>query len=229
MNLRVGRSGYFGDVARQAERFDLLEVRAEPGTLPRPSRLRDLRQNAPERCVFSVALSRKAASLAPGAEAQRAVEEAVKVAQGLQAAWLLLSTPASFAPSARARRRLGEFVAPLVQGPWRVGWEPAGVWEEQDAVRLASELGLSLVRDVGRNDPPPGDVVYARVRALGTGGRLGEAEAERVALRLAGRADAYVVLPAAGAAGGARLLKQTVERIEAEAQEQCEAGDELEA
>jgi len=212
MLLRIGQSKLRGDLSRYARSFDLLEVLAEPGTLPKPRRLRQWRAEVPEDFVFSVRLPRAVAELKVGDDASRALGYALRAAEALQAGWLLLSTPAAVTPGARARRRLLELAESLPRSAQRLAWEPAGLWEAEEAERVARETGFHLVRDLLRTDPPSGDTVYTRLRGLG-GTRFGVGAAERLAETLAGLQEAFVVVDASGARRGALALRDAVAEI----------------
>ena len=87
--------------------------------------------------------------------------------------------------------------------------------ESQIAAAVAAELGLHLVRDLTRDSPPPGRVLYTRVLGLGQTHRFGLGTAQRLASCLLGREEACVVLGVAGAVRGASQLRDAV--VEAEA------------
>jgi uncharacterized protein YecE (DUF72 family) len=207
MLLRVGKPKLQGDLGRYARDFDLVELRAEPGTLPRAVRLREMRAQAPDGFVWSVVLSRAVGTLVGGEETRRGVEAARKAVEALGAAWLVLQTPPTVTPNARTRRLLAALAAELPRDSVRVAWEPAGIWEAKAAAAVAGELGMHLVCDPTRVDPPPDAVVYVRLRALGVATRLGGLALERLVDHLADREAAYVVLESTNAARAARLLR----------------------
>ena len=60
--------------------------------------------------------------------------------------------------------------------------------------------------DVSKEPAPPSEVVYTRIRALGTGGQLRGSDAERAAEALGGVSEAYVIVEGAGA----RLIERTL-------------------
>ncbi len=212
MLLRIGQSRLRGDISRYARSFDLLEVRAEPGTLPKARRLREWRAEVPAEFVFSVRLPSAVGELRTDGEFETALRYALRAADALAAGWLLLSTPASVTPGARTRRRLSELTESLPRDGVRWAWEPAGLWEAGAAERVANETGLHLVRDLLRSDPPSGDTLYTRLRGLGVA-RFGVGAAERLAETLAERQEAYVVVDASGAQRGAVALRRAVAEI----------------
>lgn len=207
MKLHIGQAALHGDITRYARRFDLLELRAEPKRLPRPQTLRRWVSELPEAFRFSVMLPRRVATLEPGEDYEAALQHTLDRARALSAAWLVLQTPPSVMPGARARRRLTPFVERL-DGSWRIAWEPRGVWEDDEAEQLASALGVHLVRDLTRSEPPAGDVVYTRLLALGEAAELRAAAVEALADRLLGRSEAWVVIEGRGAARAATMLRE---------------------
>lgn len=219
MRLHIGQPALRGDIARYAQKFDLLELRADSASLPRLARLKEWRAKVPERFVFSVVLPSVVGTLEAGKELDAALAQALRVAEALKAEWLLLQTPASLGPSKRTERKLQELVERLPREQLRVAWEPRGVWEDEPTEILANRLGLHLVRDLRYRPAPPQEVIYSRLWALGAGARLSVGAVELVAERLTGRTEAYVVIEADGAARGASTLRELVAAI-------AERGDE---
>jgi uncharacterized protein YecE (DUF72 family) len=113
MQLHVGQAILTGDIARYARRFDLLELRAEAGKLPRLARLRKWASEVPEGFVFSLLLPRSSSTLESVAAPDEALDQALLAADALGAAWLVLQTPASVTPTARSRERVAAFFEKL--------------------------------------------------------------------------------------------------------------------
>lgn len=207
--LFVGTPSLRGDIARYAKRFNLLEVSAEPGRHPKHAGLLGMRRAVPSDFTFSVTPASELVALESGAQADRLIEAAKSVADPLGAAWWVLRTPPSVTPSARSLRALEALIAKLAAPGRSVAWEPRGIWRDEEAARAADSLGVSLVRDLLRDDlVSETPVVYTRIRALGEGARVGAAAAERIAERLAGADRAYVVIEGAGAAGAQKVLRE---------------------
>jgi uncharacterized protein YecE (DUF72 family) len=209
LKLSVGSTTLIGALERYAQRLDLLELSAEPKTLPPARKLRHWRESVPAAFSFSVVLPRAVAELAATSVQDPALEPALAAAKILGAGWLLLRTPPSVPPSDRSRRRMAELVAKLRDSGACVAWEMRGVWSPEDAEAFADELEIVLVRDIAQFDAPPGPVVYTRLLALGQQSRLGQGAIERVAERLedAGAEEAVVVVEGRGAPGVARRLR----------------------
>jgi len=205
MQIFVGRHNLEGDIARYASRFDLLEVRADATNLPRGARLADWKKRVPAAFAFSVVLPRKLGQFESSAfDLGRTLE----IADALSAKWLLLQTPSSVGPSARMRERLAKLFEAVKHDDRRVAWESRGVWEDEQIEEFAAEHAVTVVRDVTRAEPPPGDCVYTRLLALGDGVQLRSSAATHVAEAIADREEAYVVIEGHGAENAAKLLRQ---------------------
>ena len=200
MQLFVGEAGLRGSFERYARNHKMIELKARVGTLPRPGKLRAWRATAGPDFVFSIAVD-----IASGT-GEADVAYAIKSAEPLEAAWIVLRTGLGLSPSKQGRERL-EAIAQKVAGhSWRVAWEPGGVWEREAADEFAAANGLHLAVDVSKEAAPVSDVVYTRIRALGHGGQLRGADAERAAEALEEVNEVFVIVEGAGA----RLVERTL-------------------
>lgn len=209
MLLRIGQAGLRGELKRYRQHFDLLELCADRGRMPRLARLKAFAELVEEPFVFSVMLPHSVTSVEPGPEAEGELAHALKAADVLGAHWLVVQSPAAATPGARTRRRLAGLRERLGTARW-IAWEPGGLWEEAESERFARELGWHVVRDLTRAPAPDDPVVYTRLRALGESARVRASGVERLAERLDGCSSAYVVIEGRGAAGAARLLRDLV-------------------
>jgi hypothetical protein len=130
------------------------------------------------------------------------------------------------APSARSRARLARLVEALRGASAGIAWEPRGVWTDEDAEAAAAELGVVLVRDLAEYEAPPGPVVYTRLLALGRNARIGAGIIERVAERIEGATEAFVVAEGRGAVGLAKQLRNIESSDVADDEEGDDADDE---
>lgn len=212
--LQVGLAQLRGKIQRYARRYDLVELRAEPGTLPRMVRLREWAAAAPSGFTFSARLPRAVCALEPGDDFDGALAYARRVMTALQPGWLVLHTPASVTPGSRSRRRLLALADELRQHTptSRIAWEPHGPWEPDTAARFAAEHDMHLIQDAAREEPYPAEVVYTRLLAIGTG-RINPDAAERAGERLADRREAYVVFDGASSVVAARILRETAQAL----------------
>lgn len=208
-SLFVGTPSLRGDITRYAKRFNLLEMSAEPGRHPKRAGLLGLRRAVGPDFVFSVVPPSPLASLESGAATDGLIEGAESVAEALGATWWVLRTPPNVTPSARSLRTFEALVEKLKVGERRIAWEPRGIWRDEEAAKVATSLGVTLVRDLLREEPVLDDpVVYTRIRALGEGAHVGSAGAERIAERLAGATSAHVVIEGSGAVGAQKVLRE---------------------
>lgn len=200
MKIHIGQAALRGSIRRYP--FDLLELLVEPH-LPQPKKLATWREEKPE-CVFSLRLQ-----LESGASAdQQRLAQLEAARDALAARWLVVTTTPTTTPTTRHRDLLARLLDSCRSDTWRIAWEPRGVWTPEEAERWAEELGVTLVRDLRREEVPPGSVQYTRLRALGSGTRTSVEALERVAMRLEGAEEAYVVLEGEGASRTAQLLRE---------------------
>lgn len=115
------------------------------------------------------------------AAVRQATEVVATAARELSAEVVLFRTPASFTPSTTNRQAMQRYfseTAPAGKfGDAVVAWEPQGLWELEDAVSVAEELGLvcacdPLALDPTRPEWTPADALprgaaYFRVTGLG--------------------------------------------------------------
>lgn len=230
MQLRVGTATLRGNLRSYASRFDLLELSAEPGKLPRAGKLKGMKDSVPAEFMWSLLLPPRVAALESGEEVERELASALAAAKVLSAGFLVLRTEPSVRPSARTRRLLAELFEKLPRD-CHLGWEPRGLWENEDAERTARELDAVLVRDVSREPAPEGPVLYTRLRALGRSSISRDA-LERAIVAMEDRELACVVLGGDGAARAAANLRELITELAAydapEPDDEDEAADDEE-
>ncbi|HET7545572.1 MAG TPA: DUF72 domain-containing protein [Polyangiaceae bacterium] len=205
MQLFVGRHNLEGDIARYASRFNMLEVRADATNLPRGARVADWKKRVPTGFVFSVVLPRAVGQLE---SSELALGRTLELADALSADWLLLQTPGTVGPSARMRQRLSKLFETLAHDQRRIAWESRGVWEDEQIEEFADEHGVTVVRDVTRAEPAPGECVYTRLLALGDGVQIRSSSVSHVAEAIADFERAFIVIEGQGAENAAKLLRQ---------------------
>jgi uncharacterized protein YecE (DUF72 family) len=225
MIVHVGQPTLYGSLERYVQHFDLLEVRVQAGRLPRIAELKRWRKAAPRGFVFSVLVPIQAGGLDDAAICDAVASYAAEVADALRAPWLVLQTPADVTPGRASRDKLRSVVAKLRRTGRRLAWEFHGPWSAEQAGRFAVELGAVLVGDAAESEPVEGPVVYTRLRAFASGGRLRPSALERAAERLARCREALVVLEGRGGARGAQLLRELLAAAGGEASEAGLASD----
>jgi uncharacterized protein YecE (DUF72 family) len=203
--VHVGQAALKGHFERYAKTFDFLEVKSDP-TPPSPKYLKRLSQQAPEGFAFSLVLPKKLAELS-ATPAPAALAEVRSAAGALGARFVLVRTPATFAPSARSRARLQALVEGLRGSSAALAWEPRGIWTDEEIADFAAELDVLAVRDLAEQDPAPGSLVYTRLLALGRNAKVGSGAIERVSERLEDREEAFVIVEGQGALAVARRLR----------------------
>lgn len=195
----VGETRLPKNFKRYAKQFSLLELDCEPGSVPGKAKLQACAAVAPPGFTFSLVVPSRVASLEAGPEFDKALKSAQNVARVLRAKWWVVRTPAEVRPTRRVRESLAALAARLQEGGMRVAWEPRGVWDEKAAGETADAIGAVLVQDIAREAPRAGSVLYARLLALGKGGRVSLSLADVVAERLQRYEEAFVVVEGQGA------------------------------
>jgi uncharacterized protein YecE (DUF72 family) len=159
--------------------------------------------------AFSVVMPRVIATLT-GESADDQLEHALGAARALSAQWLVLQTPASVTPSRRSIDRLAELVNRLPRESWRLGWEPRGVWEHEEAERIGAELDISVIADISRQPVAGADVLYSRIRGLGASSTLPSGAIEAMAEQLDGLQQAFIVVETDDARRVASVLRRAL-------------------
>ena len=208
--FHIGARRLEGNLAAYAKRFDFLEVHMASRSQPAPAlaTLRRWRKQVPPHFDFSVSVGPAAAALKPGKALDADLDAALAAADALQARWVLITTTPEVTPAPIWRERLAKAVARVRRDATMLAWEPRGLWEHDDADRLARELDLVLVTDPLRDPIPPGPIAYLRLRALGETRSFGAAALERVVAAAFGRRDAYVILETPSALAECKRLRQ---------------------
>ncbi len=190
--LYIGQSSLHGALAKYSIRFNLLEVRAETGRLPRTTVLRRWREEVPKDFVFSIMLSREVGRCGPNYEAE--LELGLQAADSLNAKWIVLQTDPTLGPSQRSRQRLQQLFTRIAADSRRIAWEPHGVWQEDEALVWTKALGVHLVRDIFRGDTVSQDTIYSRMPGIGTSSRMSAGALEKAAESLTRATEAYIVV-----------------------------------
>jgi uncharacterized protein YecE (DUF72 family) len=224
----VGETHLPKNFKRYARQFSLLELDSEPGSVPGRARLEACAAAAPPGFVFSLLVPSRLASLEAGAEFDRAWKAAQNVARVLKAKWWVVRTPAEVRPTRRAREGLASLAARLKENGMRVAWEPRGVWDDTAAGETADAIGAALVHDIAREAPRPGTVLYARLLALGKGGRVGLSLVDVVVERMRAYDEAFVVVEGHGAREIQQALGLTLEEdglLDEDSEDDDDLGD----
>ncbi len=188
-DISIGCSGFVGGREAYWHVADLVELLGPHHGAPKRAPLRKLRKQAgPDKGIIVVAsqlvthpaedpafrFDRQAMPSGPcgllrDTEAVAAGwQSTVQAAEACEAQGVLLRTPPAFTPSTAHRAALARFTeAALADLSGRaLAWDPAGLWEPEEAAALATELGLVCAVDPLRDEPAEGPLAYFRLRGL---------------------------------------------------------------
>jgi uncharacterized protein YecE (DUF72 family) len=210
MQLFMGQAELKGDFSRYTRQFQALEIATSAGHLPRVARLRAWKSAAPDGFVFSVVLPDTVGSLEASERSRNELEQALAAAELVAAEWLLLRTPPDVRPGVRSRNRLTALFQELRAKNRKLAWEPAGLWETAQAQSIAGELGVTLVRDLTREDTVPTSTIYTRIRATGARSAVNAGLVQKLAERISEASTAIVIVEGDGALRVKRLLGDEV-------------------
>jgi uncharacterized protein YecE (DUF72 family) len=194
--LLVGLPGFKGKLEKYAQQFDMVELRPVDTSLPGPKKLATWRSKVPPAFAFSIVLPKAVAELATDHGHDQALDLCIESARVLQASCIVLATPPSVRPTARNRDRITALAERLPKNGHLLAWQAGGIWEPEDVMETASRGGWLPIFDAAQEPLPPGPIAYTRIHAFGQASRIGADRIARVAERLAGRRDAYVVVDA---------------------------------
>ena len=122
---------------------------------------------------------------------------------------IVVPTGSDVTTGQRDRARLEAYFGALRKVAGRsLVWSPAGLWEDEEAARMAAKLGAVLAVDPLEHDVPRGPIAYARIRTLGVRSRLstGLLMEAAEALDASGAGTAYVSVASATSFRDARSL-----------------------
>lgn len=203
--LHVGLHALPGDIKKYQADLDLVELHPVDASLPAIAGLRRWRKATAPTFVFSVVLPRVVGELGTGKAFEDALAKSLEVATVLEARCIVLQTPAELRPTAANRKKIAALFGRIPpEGTLRF-WEPHGMWEREDVIDTARSAAALPVFDVAREEPASGQVLYTRLRALGAQTTPSAAALDRVAKRVQGRREVFVVLE--GSRGAALRVK----------------------
>ncbi|MDD9934207.1 MAG: hypothetical protein OXT09_11420 [Myxococcales bacterium] len=112
-------------------------------------------------------------------ELERGVGWLLRAGEALGARLLVLPTPPDLTPGQRSRELLEAYLERLRRDTdTDLVWAPRGPWESEAADALARQLGLTLAFDPAVDPRPSGELVYARLHALGATRSFSDASLE---------------------------------------------------
>jgi uncharacterized protein YecE (DUF72 family) len=201
-NVRVGTAGFAVQRERYQSKLRFVEFTLRP-PVPSPKVLAGWQRSSPEGFTF--------AAVAPDSlygERDWPMRDPVKLqseldrfgnqVNALGARVVVLRTPLAVSPGSVALKRF----LPVLERARSFGavlvWEPAGLWEREEALAVASDFNAVVAGDPLQN-PPEENIVYARMRGLGSDQRYTMGRLEALAERIAGADEAFVVFDSGSA------------------------------
>lgn len=208
----IGAKDLRGAISAYAKRFDLLEVRVALGdslekTEPSLATLKRWRKAVPPHFDFAVVAGPHLSSAKASDSAQKELDGARAAMDALQARCFVLRTPAEVTPTRLWRGRIGKIVESVPHDVTNFVWEPAGLWELDDAAAQARSFDAVLAVDPAHDAVPRGPVAYLRLRALGATRSFGAAALDRIVHAVGARRDVYAVIETDTALQEAKRLR----------------------
>lgn len=232
MKLYVGQPTQHHDLERYIKAgFNLWELEAEPGKLPKLAKLSALKERAPEDFKFSVALSPEC--LLATENAEKALDYALKTIARVHPNWVIVRSNAQFRPGASNERKLTALVerlraeVPVQAADCHIGWEPRGLWVPQSAYRFCQDNDLSLVQDPRTLWLPEElpERLYLHTDQLGTAQRVSEFAIEDLLEKSVGVDELYFVVRGSSARRFASTLRAGWAELKASVELDAELGD----
>ncbi len=212
----IGAPALRGAISAYAKRFDLLEVRVPQADdmrlLPTPGTLKRWRKDVPPHFEFSVVAGPSVGRLKPSPALDAELTATLETARALRARCVVIRTPAEVTPAAVWRDRMVKLLDRIPRDATQVVWEPAGLWEEEEAARRAKKWGVVLAVDPTRQPMPEGPVAYGRLRQLGEARSFGPSALEKVVTNVGDRREAFIVIETDGALEECKRLRQLAQR-----------------
>ncbi len=172
-----------------------------PGALPKTTTLQRWRESMPEGFECSLVAPKASFWSEKGPLREgRDLDEGVTwltAAREAMDAHLVVPTTSALTTSSRDRARLEAFFGRLELPEGRhLIWSPGGLWEAELAHPFAAELDVICAYDPLQDDPPEGEIAYARLAAIGGRRRFGEELLLEAldALTITGSETAYVAI-----------------------------------
>lgn len=185
--------------------------------LPRPATLARYRREAPESLRIALVAPKACVVAKEGPLRLESLGDRVKwlneAADALGAIAVVVQTGSDVSTGQRDRARLEAYFGALRKVAGRsLVWSPSGLWEDEEAARMAAKLGAVLAVDPLGNDVPEGPIAYARIRTMGTRSRLstGLLMEAAEALEASGAGTAYVSVASATSFRDARSLASLI-------------------
>lgn len=186
---------------KYAAALDFAEL-ALPEPLPTDKTLRRWRAEMPDGVTLSLVVPPAATRSAKGPlrfddEMEAALGHSREAASILGVRFAVLTTGGDVTTGPRDRALLGAWAERWSGDDVELVWQPTGLWDPEQAIPFAYELGVHYAFDPLATDRlPTGDVVYARLRAVGLRKRFHESLLEEAleAIEQTEAEDAFVAI-----------------------------------
>ena len=227
--FKIGCAGFARPRDQYIRRLAYVEFDLRP-PVPSPKVLASWKKQRPENFTYGV--------VAPAAlygerdwplrDANRVQAELDRLANNLDAIGagaLVLRTPMAVSPGSVALKRFlpvlerARKVSPLVV------WDPAGLWERDEAVTVAEEYGAVVACDPLHADVSDESLIYARLRGLGVDRDYSPERLEDLLERVSHADAAWVVFDSANAWRDAVRFTALVSGVEVEPGDDDEADE----
>lgn len=201
-NVRVGTAGFVVQRERYQSKLRFVEYTLRP-PVPSPKVLAGWQRSAPEGFTFAAVApdslyGERDWPLRDPIKLQSELDRFANQVNALKARVVVLRTPIAVSPGSVALKRF----LPVLDRAKNFGavlvWEPSGLWEREEAVAVASDFNAVVAGDPLQNEPEE-NIVYARMRGLGTDQRYTMGRLEALAERIAGADEAFVVFDSGSA------------------------------
>jgi uncharacterized protein YecE (DUF72 family) len=201
-NVRVGTAGFVVHRERYQSKLRFVEFTLRQ-PVPSPKVLAAWKRSSPEGFTFAAVApdslyGERDWPLRDPAKTQSELDRFGNQVNALGARVVVLRTPLAVSPGSVALKRF----LPVLERARAFGailvWEPAGLWEREQALAVAADFNAVVAGDPLQNEPEE-NIVYARMRGLGSDQRYTMGRLEALAERIAGADEAFVVFDSGSA------------------------------
>ena len=200
--FHIGCAGFVAPRERYLSRLSFVEF-ALRQPLPSPKALATWRKHTPEGFTYGLVAPASfygdpSWPLRDPAALRSETDRLLNLADALGAGALVFRTPMAVSPGSVALGRMAPVFERARKALDVVAWDPAGLWEREDAAEHAEKFGVLAACDP-LHDEVDEPVVYARMRGLGFDNKYHSGRLEELAEALAGCEEAFVVFESGGA------------------------------
>ncbi len=201
-NVRVGTAGFAVQRERYQSKLRFVEVSFR-APVPSPKVLAGWKRSSPEGFTFAAVApdtlyGERDWPLRDATRLQSELDRFGNQCNALGARVVVFRTPLAISPGSVALKRF----LPVLERARNFGailvWEPAGLWEREEAVAVASDFNAVVGGDP-LQDEPEENIIYAHLRGLGSDQRYTMGRLETLAERIAGADEAFVVFDSGSA------------------------------